>query len=59
MIIPAQDVDELWDRVSNFVHGHYDVRKETVIVINGDRASWIRKGKSTSQMLCTRWTGTI
>jgi len=45
MIIPAQDVDELWDRVSNFVHGHYDVRKETVIVINGDRASWIRKGK--------------
>ncbi len=33
-----------WERASRFVYSLYDVSDETVVVINGDRANWIRKG---------------
>lgn len=39
----VRDGDDAWDEVSRHVYGRYDV-SGTVVVINGDRASWIREG---------------
>jgi hypothetical protein len=33
-----------WEKASRFVYSHYDIDDDTVVVINGDRANWIRKG---------------
>ena len=35
---------DFWDLASRFVYSRYDVDEDTVVVINGDRAEWIRKG---------------
>lgn len=35
---------EFWEPASRFVYSIYDVGPETVVVINGDRARWIREG---------------
>jgi hypothetical protein len=42
--IRAQTSNDLWERVSSYLYSHYEIKKDTVIVINGDRASWIRRG---------------
>lgn len=39
----AQD---FWESASRFVYSLYDIDEETVVVINGDRARWIRQGVS-------------
>lgn len=36
--------DDFWEEASRFAYSHYDIDEETIVVINGDRASWIRKG---------------
>ena len=35
---------ELWEEASRWVYSHYDIDEQTVVVINGDRAPWIRQG---------------
>lgn len=35
---------EFWEAASRFVYSIYDLDPETVVVINGDRAPWIREG---------------
>jgi len=39
----TQDKD-FWEAASRFVYSEYDIDAETVVVINGDRADWIRQG---------------
>lgn len=38
-----QGAGEFWEEASRYLAGHYDL-ENTVVIINGDRASWIRKG---------------
>lgn len=33
-----------WEEASRSVYSNYDVDENTIVVINGDRASWIRRG---------------
>src|SRR5690606_37825116 len=35
---------DFWDPASRFVYSLYDIDEDTVVVINGDRAGWIRQG---------------
>lgn len=35
---------EFWEAASRFVYSIYDISSETMVVINGDRAPWIREG---------------
>ncbi len=35
---------DFWENASRFVYCHYDITDETIVVINGDRANWIRRG---------------
>ena len=39
----TQDAD-FWEAASRFVYALYDVDEDTVVIINGDRAPWIRRG---------------
>lgn len=36
--------DEFWDTSSRNLYSKYDIDEDTLVVLNGDRASWIRKG---------------
>lgn len=38
------NAEDFWEQASRFAYSHYDIDENTVVVINGDRASWIRKG---------------
>jgi hypothetical protein len=33
-----------WEKASRHLYSRYDIDENTMVVINGDRASWIRKG---------------
>lgn len=35
---------DFWENASRFVYSRYDITDETIVVINGDRANWIRRG---------------
>jgi len=35
---------DFWELASRFVYSLYDVDENTVVVINGDRAEWVRQG---------------
>jgi len=35
---------DFWELASRFVYSLYDVDENTVVVINGDRAEWVRRG---------------
>lgn len=35
---------DFWEAASRFAYSHYDIDEHTIVVLNGDRASWIRKG---------------
>src|SRR5690606_7610304 len=43
---------DLWKLASRFVYSLYDVDENTVVVINGDRAEWVRQGV---KYFPTRW----
>lgn len=34
---------DFWEEASSYIEAHYDI-EDTMVVINGDRAQWIRKG---------------
>lgn len=36
--------DEFWDMSSRYLYSKYDIGEDTVVVLNGDRAPWIKKG---------------
>jgi len=36
--------EDFWDNASRHLYGLYDIDENTLVVINGDRARWIRKG---------------
>ena len=38
------DSDDFWDAASRNLYSKYDIDENTLVVINGDRAPWIRKG---------------
>jgi hypothetical protein len=38
------DSKDFWEKASRHLYSRYDIDENTVVVINGDRASWIRKG---------------
>lgn len=40
----SHQAEDFWEEASRAVYSHYDVDENTVVVINGDRAHWIRKG---------------
>jgi len=35
---------QIWEKVRDLIYIYYDVDENTMIIINGDRASWFRKG---------------
>lgn len=35
---------DVWEETSRWVYSRYDIDEDTVVVINGDRAEWIRRG---------------
>src|SRR5690606_6701514 len=35
---------DFWELASRFVYSLYDIDENTVVVINGDRAEWVRRG---------------
>jgi len=35
---------DFWERASRHLYSRYDIDENVMVVINGDRASWIRKG---------------
>ena len=43
MFSSHDECDEWWERTARWVYGTYDINEETVVVLGGDRASWIRK----------------
>ena len=40
----SQDGNDFWDRASRYIYSTYDIDENTLVIINGDRAPWIRKG---------------
>ena len=40
----TQQGADFWEKVSRYIYSIYDVDDETIVVINGDRAAWIRQG---------------
>jgi hypothetical protein len=38
------DSKDFWEKASRQLYSRYDIDENTAVVINGDRASWIRKG---------------
>lgn len=40
----TQDTADFWEEASRWVYSHYAIDERTVVVINGDRAGWIRRG---------------
>ena len=40
----ALDSQDFWENASRHLYCHYDIDEETMVVINGDRAPWIRQG---------------
>ncbi|HOL11820.1 MAG TPA: ISLre2 family transposase [Bacillota bacterium] len=38
------DSEEFWDEASRQLYCEYDIDDDTIVVINGDRAPWIREG---------------
>ena len=38
------DSKDFWEKASRHLYSRYDIDENTMVVINGDRASWIRKG---------------
>jgi len=38
------DSSDFWENASRHLYSRYDIDEETLVVLNGDRASWIRKG---------------
>jgi hypothetical protein len=36
--------DEFWDASSRNLYSKYDIDEDTLVILNGDRAPWIRKG---------------
>lgn len=40
----SQNGPEFWEQASRYVYTRYDIDADTLVVINGDRASWIRQG---------------
>lgn len=38
------DSEEFWERASRHLYSRYDIDDDTMVVINGDRAGWIRRG---------------
>lgn len=40
----SQDGKTFWEQASRYIYSTYDIDENTVIIINGDRAAWIRKG---------------
>src|SRR5690606_37675333 len=43
-LFSSHDEDEFWEEASRHVLSRYEIDEKTVIVINGDRAGWIRQG---------------
>ena len=41
---PEGGSDDFWDAASRNLYSKYDIDENTLVVINGDRAPWIRKG---------------
>lgn len=35
---------DVWEDASRWVYSRYDIDEDTIVVINGDRAPWIRRG---------------
>lgn len=40
----TQEAEDFWEEASRWVYSHYDVDEDTLVLINGDRAGWIRRG---------------
>jgi len=38
------ELEEFWDEASRHLYCKYDIDNDTIVVINGDRAPWIREG---------------
>ena len=38
------ELEEFWDEASRHIYCEYDIDDDTIVVINGDRAPWIREG---------------
>lgn len=38
------NAEDFWEQASRFAYSHYDIDENTIVIINGDRAHWIRKG---------------
>ena len=38
------DPEEFWEQASRCLYSKYDIDENTLVVINGDRADWIREG---------------
>jgi len=38
------ELEEFWDEASRHLYCKYDIDDDTIVVINGDRAPWIREG---------------
>ncbi|HHY34982.1 MAG TPA: ISLre2 family transposase [Firmicutes bacterium] len=36
--------EDFWDKASRHLYSMYDIDEKTLVIINGDRAKWIRKG---------------
>lgn len=36
--------EDFWETFSRYLYEHYDITKDTQVIINGDRAPWIRSG---------------
>lgn len=41
---PDMQSEDFWDNASRHLYSIYDIDQKTLVVINGDRAKWIRKG---------------
>lgn len=40
----AEEAEDFWDNASRHLYSLYDIDEEILVVINGDRAKWVRKG---------------
>jgi hypothetical protein len=40
----TQQGADFWEQASRYIYSIYDIDDDTTVVINGDRASWIRQG---------------
>lgn len=42
--LETEQGEDFWDNASRHLYSIYDIDQKTLVVINGDRAKWIRKG---------------